>query len=288
MEGRGQEERRSVIRDRKNGGHSERFEEIMRGFLGENLAVAFSGGVDSSLILYYACQTAKEEGKKVYAMILHTMLQTKSEICRAKEAAVGMGAVPVVLEVDEWGEAGIEDNPPDRCYRCKRYLFGRMKEEAGKLGVSVILEGTNEDDLHVYRPGLRAVRELGICSPLADAGMTKEEVRREAGRLGLAVADKPSSPCLATRFPYGTKLTEEKLKRVEQAEAYLKNLGAENVRLRIHGDVVRIETDGSFLEKLLKKRREVLEYLKGLGYVYITLDLQGFRSGSMDEKQGLF
>jgi len=186
------------------------------------------------------------------------------------------------LKIDELGEADIAENPVERCYRCKRYLFKKILKEADRLGVSRVIEGTNADDLHVYRPGIRAVRELGIISPLADIGITKEEVRLMAREYGISVAEKPSVPCLATRFPYGTHLTGEKLQKVEEGERFLKALGLYNVRLRVHGEIARIEVDRQDMPLLMGQKDLAVEYLKKLGYTYITLDLEGFRSGSMD------
>ena len=163
-----------------------------------------------------------------------------------------------------------------------RKLFRGLQEEVKRFGVNRILEGTNEDDLHVYRPGIRAVRELGIISPLADAGMTKKEVRRMAEEYGISVSKKPSSPCLATRFPYGTRITYEELQKVGDGEAFLKALGLYNVRLRIHGKIARIEADRQDMALVIEQKDSIVEYLKKLGYIYITLDLEGFRSGSMD------
>ena len=248
----------------------------------EDLVVAFSGGVDSSLLLKLACAAAQETGKKVYGFFLSTMLHPAKEAEEARETARDMGADFRILKIDELEGAEIEDNPLDRCYRCKRHLFREIQKEAKEMGITRILEGTNEDDLHVYRPGIRAVRELGIISPLADAGFTKEEVRRFAKECGISVSDKPSSPCLATRFPYGTRLSYEEMRKVEAGEAFLKNLGFYNVRLRVHGELARIEVDQRDLHLLLDQREAVLKYLKGLGYTYLTLDLEGFRSGSMD------
>lgn len=251
-------------------------------YASEDVAVAFSGGVDSSLLLKIVCEAARETGKKVYGVFLRTMLHPQGELEEAKQVAQETGAIFHVIEVDELEEADIADNPADRCYRCKRYLFQVMKEEMKLLQVYRILEGTNEDDLHVYRPGIRAVRELGMISPLADAGMTKEEVRRMAAEYGLTVSGKPSAPCLATRFPYGTRITYQEMQRAGEGEIFLKSLGLYNVRLRVHGKIVRIETDPQDMSKLIEERDSVIEYLKKLGYTYITLDLEGFRSGSMD------
>ena len=247
-----------------------------------DVLVAFSGGVDSSLILKLAVQAAAKTGHKVYGIMMHTMLHPMGEVEDARVTAEQIGAEFRVLEIDELKGADILDNPVDRCYRCKKYLFRNLIEEGEKLGVSVMMEGTNEDDLHVYRPGLRAIRELGIHSPLAEAGMTKAEVRRLAGELGISVSNKPSMPCLATRFPYGTRISYEAMRKVDEGEAFVRSLGFYNVRLRIHNDVARIEVDVNEMPHLLEHCEQIVAKLKNLGYDYITVDLEGFRSGSMD------
>ena len=255
----------------------------MRQYAAADTIIAFSGGVDSSLLLKLACSAARETGKKVYGIYLHTMLHPGKEEEGAQKVAQETGAIFRVLKVDELEDADIADNPVDRCYRCKRHLFRKIQEEAKELGVSTILEGTNEDDLHVYRPGIRAVRELGVLSPLADAGFTKADVRRLAGEYGISVSDKPSTPCLATRFPYGTRISYEEIRKVEAGETFLKNMGLYNVRLRVHGGLARIEADQNSLHTILEQRDGVIGHLKSLGYRYVTLDLEGFRSGSMDD-----
>ena len=246
------------------------------------MLVAFSGGVDSSLILKLAVQAAAKTGHQVYGIMMHTMLHPMGEVEDARVTAEQIGAEFRVLEIDELKGADILDNPVDRCYRCKKYLFRNLIEEGEKLGVSVMMEGTNEDDLHVYRPGLRAIRELGIHSPLAEAGMTKAEVRRLAGELGVSVSNKPSMPCLATRFPYGTRISYEAMRKVDEGEVFIRSLGFYNVRLRIHNDVARIEVDVNEMPHLLEHCEQIVAKLKNLGYDYITVDLEGFRSGSMD------
>lgn len=271
-----------MTNDREQGKARDDLKMAMEAYAGEKLAVAFSGGVDSSLLLHLACAYAKDPSS-VHAVILKTMLQTEEEVQKAREAAIEMGATAWVLSVDDWEEAGILDNPPERCYLCKKHMFQRLREHMAEHGVTVILEGTNADDLQVYRPGIRAIRELGIKSPLAEAGMTKETVRAMAQEYGIGSAKKPSAPCLATRFPYGTRLTREKLRMAELGEAYLNSLGMGNVRLRVHGEIARIEVDSKDFFVLVKNREDVVSHLKELGYRYVTLDLQGFRSGSMDE-----
>lgn len=257
--------------------------EQMQDYVKEDCMVAFSGGADSSILLAVAVEMARKTGKKVYAVTVHTKLHPSGDLEEAKKAAEEMGAIHLVLYADELLEAGVIENPTDRCYRCKKLLFSMIKERARDYGVTNILEGTNEDDLHVYRPGIAALRELGIKSPLADAKLTKQEVRELAKEYKISAGDKPSAPCLATRFPYGTKLSYEDMGRLEKGEEYIRSLGGYNVRIRVHREVLRLEVDEDFFPTVLKKRREILSYLKELGYSYITLDLEGFRSGSMDE-----
>lgn len=246
--------------------------------------LAFSGGADSSLLLYLLCEAAAKNQTRVYAATIQTTLHPVCEAGQAKQLAEDAGAIHTVLQVDELEEAGVSDNPTDRCYRCKKYLFTQLKEYAAKHQIPLCIEGTNEDDLHVYRPGIRAVHELGIASPLAEVHMTKKEVRRLAAEHGIAVADKPSMPCLATRFPYGTHLSYADMRRVEQAEDQLREMGFYNVRVRVHGDVARIEVDTCDFGRLMEHRTEVVECMKEAGFLYITLDLEGFVSGSMDKK----
>lgn len=268
------EAKRTMTRDR--------IRERMRDYAKGDMIVAFSGGVDSSLLLKLACDAARDRSAKVYAVTVQTCLHPTGEIAHAVKAAREIGAVSVVLVADELAEAGIADNPQDRCYRCKKLLFQRIWEKAKELGVSVILEGTNEDDFHVYRPGLLALKELKILSPLAEAGLTKAEVRHMAREYGLSVSDRPAAPCLATRFPYGTRLSYQELDRVEKGEALIKEFGFYNIRLRIHGAVARLEVDIEEFPRVLEYREKITEGLQELGYTYITLDLEGFRSGSMD------
>lgn len=260
----------------------QKLQEQMLVYAQGDMLVAFSGGVDSSLILKLAVQAAAKTGHQVYGIMMHTMLHPMGEVEDARVTAEQIGAEFRVLEIDELKGADILDNPVDRCYRCKKYLFRNLIEEGEKLGVSVMMEGTNEDDLHVYRPGLRAIRQLGIHSPLAEAGMTKAEVRKLAGELGVSVSNKPSMPCLATRFPYGTRISYEAMRKVDEGEVFIRSLGFYNVRLRIHNDVARIEVDVNEMPHLLEHCEQIVAKLKNLGYDYITVDLEGFRSGSMD------
>lgn len=248
----------------------------------EDVIVAFSGGADSSLLLKLACDAARQNETKVYAVTVQTMLHPKSDLAAAGRVAKETGAVHKILKIDELRETGIEKNPADRCYRCKKGIFLKIRQLAKELGVSVILEGTNEDDLHQYRPGIRALKELEIISPLAECGINKAEIRQLAKDLGLSVAERPASPCLATRLPYGTRITYDILEKIEAGEDYIRSLGCYNVRLRVHGDTVRIEVDSKDILKLVEQRESVTRYIKNLGFLYCTVDLEGFRSGSMD------
>ena len=256
--------------------------DFLSDILREDVAVAFSGGVDSALLLHLCREAARQHGTRVHAFTVHSGMHPLADMGSARESAAAAGVEHTVLAVDELEEAGIRNNPPDRCYRCKYALFDRIRREAAARGISRVLEGTNEDDLHVYRPGIRALKELGIISPLARFHITKKEVREIAAGLGIDVARRPSSPCMATRFPYGTTLTYEAMHRVDEAESRLRSLVPGNVRVRVHGDIARVETDADCFERMMQMRQEVVEELKGLGFTYVTLDLEGFRSGSMD------
>jgi uncharacterized protein len=254
----------------------------MEAYARQDMAVAFSGGVDSALLLKLAVLHGNQQNTRVYAITASTDLHPLEDEALAEKVAVEMGARHHILKIKELEEAGILENPRDRCYRCKRFLFQKIKERAKCLGAELVIEGTNSDDLNSYRPGLKAIEELEIRSPLKEAGFRKEQVRKLAAEYGISVAGRPSAPCLATRFPYGTHLTREKFKQAEKGEIFLKSLGLYNVRLRVHDHIARIEIDPVYMETLLAKREEVVNQLKNLGYSYITLDLEGFRSGSMD------
>ena len=261
---------------------TEQLEAIMDELTDQDMALAFSGGVDSSLLLKMAADRAAKKGTKVWAVTFNSRLHPSCDLENARKVAGELGGIHVILEIDELEMEEIRSNPVNRCYLCKRNLFRTLMALSKEKGVEVLAEGTNEDDLHVYRPGIQAVRELGIRSPLAEAGLTKEEVRRLAAACGISAASRPSTPCMATRLPYGARMDYEILKKIEAGEEILRRMIGGNVRLRLHGQVVRIETDPERFSLALEKREEVVRQLKELGFVYITLDLEGFRSGSMD------
>lgn len=258
------------------------FLQLLDNYINQDIIIAFSGGVDSALLVKAASEIGSEKKYAIHAVTFQTTLHPAADAEITSKLARDIGVAHHVIQVDELQHAGIENNPENRCYLCKKYLFTRLREMAGEMALSLIMDGTNADDMQVYRPGIRALGELQIASPLAESGMTKDDVRAMAATYGLSVASRPSAPCLATRFPYGTPLSQLMMERVEKGEDFLKSLGFYNVRLRVHGDIARIEVDQKNLSLLLQKREGIIAYLKQLGYVYITIDLEGFRSGSMD------
>lgn len=246
------------------------------------VCIAFSGGVDSSLILKIACQAGKELNKQVYAVTFETKLHPVSDVTISKKVASEMGAIHEIIQINEFENEKILTNPVDRCYQCKKSLFVNLVDYAKTNNLKYVLDGTNADDLNAYRPGVKALGELGVISPLARLGITKSEVREFAKILNISVASRPSAPCMATRLPYNTTINFELLENIEKGEDFIKSLGFRDVRLRVHNDIVRIEVNKEDLNNLLSESDSVIEHLKNLGFVYITLDLEGFRSGSMD------
>jgi len=263
-------------------GDREMLQARMRELVSEDICLAFSGGVDSSLLLKAAADAAAETGKKVYAVTFDSRLHPSCDLRIARQVAGELGGIHQVMEVDELEQEEIRMNPVNRCYLCKRHLFMTLKKLAGEKGVRRILDGTNEDDMHVYRPGIRALKELGIISPLAELHITKEAVKGMASEYGISVASRPSTPCMATRLPYNTRIDYDVLDRIAQGEAYLRDVLPGNVRLRLHGGIARLEVDNEAFARLLDMRADVVRQLKGLGFTYVALDLEGFRSGSMD------
>lgn len=259
-----------------------RLEARMRELAAGDICLAFSGGVDSSLLLKAAVDAAEETGKKVYAVTFDSRLHPACDLEIAGQVAKELGGIHQVIQIDELEQADIQMNPENRCYLCKRRLFSCLKEFAEERKITCILDGTNEDDLHVYRPGIQALGELGIISPLAELHITKAEVKALASMYGISVASRPSTPCMATRIPYGMELNYDILARIGEGEAFLREMFSGNVRLRLHKNVARIELDPECLEQAVMKREQVISRLKELGFSYVTLDLEGFRSGSMD------
>jgi uncharacterized protein len=248
-----------------------------------SLAVAFSGGADSTLVLKVALDCLPQPS--VVAVIAASPTYPARELEEARSLARQLGAPVEEIETKELDDPAYVANPPDRCLYCKRELFEKVQQVARKHGLAAVADGSNADDEFDYRPGMRALDELGVRSPLKEAGIGKEQVREISRHLGLPTWDKPSMACLASRFPYGAHITRSQLKQVEAAEDFLRALGFKQVRVRHHGDIARIEVNADEIERLATKavRAQVAERLRGLGYTYVTVDLEGFRSGSMNE-----
>ncbi|MFI3116293.1 MAG: ATP-dependent sacrificial sulfur transferase LarE [Clostridia bacterium] len=260
----------------------EKLREKIKSLLDSDLCVAFSGGVDSSVILKIACEEAKKLQKNVFAVTFETKLHPFSDIEVSKKVAFDTGAIHHIIKVNELENVDILNNPVDRCYKCKKYLFETLVDFAKEKGIKNVIEGTNFDDLSEYRPGIKALSELSIISPLAELEISKEMVRKYAHELGLSVSNRPSAPCLATRLPYNTKIDFELLEKIDLGETYLKELGFLVNRIRVHDDIARIEIKKEDFERFIAKNIEITKKLKEIGFVYITLDIEGFRSGSMD------
>ncbi len=247
----------------------------------QNIAIAFSGGVDSTFLL----AAAKEAlGDKVLAITVKTDYIPEFEIEDAKAFVSSMNISHKIINLPVPKE--VIQNPPDRCYLCKTKIFTAIKEVATAEGISFIADGSNKDDLKDYRPGMKALRELNVISPLLECGITKEEIRQYSQDLGLPTWDKPALACLLTRIPYNTTVDIETLKRIEHAENYIRSEGLAHVRVRDHGNIARIETSLDEMRRLLLTgiHDKIVRNLKNIGYEFITLDLEGYRTGSFNEK----
>ena len=244
--------------------------------------LAYSGGVDSSLLLRAAAEVL---GPNLIVVTAVSPTYPPGELEQAKSFARSLGVRHRVIESLELEQETFLRNDRDRCYHCKQELFGKLKTLANIEGIDIILDGTNTDDGRDYRPGTRAAREFGVRSPLAEVGMSKQDVRDLAHRLGLAVWNKPSLACLSSRIPYGTRITTDLLDRVQAAEDVVRGLGAAQVRVRHHGDTARIEISPDEFSLLTTgdAPSRISRALKSLGYTYVCLDLDGYRTGSMNE-----
>ena len=247
-----------------------------------SVLVAYSGGVDSAYLLWAAHRAL---GERAVGVIGRSDTYARSELEGALAEAGRIGAAVRVVSTAELEDPRFRDNPPDRCYHCKSELFGKLSALAAQEGFAAVLDGSNTDDRSDYRPGSRAGEEHRVLSPLIEADLSKREIRALARRAGLTVWDKPAMPCLSSRFPYGAKITSEKLAQVEEAEAWLRGRGFRECRVRHHGDVARVEVPLADLARLTTdpERERVVSALRALGFAYVTLDLTGFRSGSLNE-----
>ncbi|MDT8715153.1 ATP-dependent sacrificial sulfur transferase LarE [Clostridium sp. 19966] len=248
----------------------------------ESAAVAFSGGVDSTFLIKVAHEVL---GDKLIAVTATSSTYPERELKEAIKYAKDMGVKHIIISSEELDIDGFANNPTNRCYYCKKELFTKIKAVAKDNGAEYIFDGSNLDDTGDYRPGMQAAKELGVVSPLKQAGLTKNDIRELSKKLGLPTWNKPSFACLSSRVPYGNKITLPKLKMIEEAEQFLLDMGIRQVRVRHHGDIARIEVSPEEREKFfsIKIMDEIGDKFKNIGFTYVTLDILGYRTGSMNE-----
>lgn len=245
-----------------------------------SVAVAFSGGVDSTFLLRTAHDTL---GDRAVAITAQSHSFPKREFDAAAAYCRSEGIRHYIVEADELSVKGFAENPANRCYICKTALFGKIRDRMKALGIEHLIEGSNIDDDGDYRPGLIAVAEQHVKSPLRFVRLTKDEIRALSNELDLPTWSKPSFACLSSRFPYGERITEEKLHMVDKAEEFLLGMGFDQVRVRIHGKMARIEVERKNFARLIENADRISEHLRSLGFTYVSLDLTGYRTGSMNE-----
>jgi len=245
-----------------------------------SVVVAFSGGVDSTLLLKVAHD---ELGERCVAASGLSETYAPEEMIEARALASEMGVEYLLLQTMELTDSRYADNTHQRCFFCKQELYGRLTDFAAERKIAFVIDGSNADDLDDFRPGLRAARDLGVRSPLQEVGLTKPEIRELSARFGLRTADKPAVACLSSRFAYGDKITVEKLEQVAAAESGIKALGFNGFRLRHHGHVARLEFSERDLDRAFVERQAVVEAVKSAGYRFVTMDLEGYRSGNMNQ-----
>ncbi|WP_155476012.1 ATP-dependent sacrificial sulfur transferase LarE [Heliobacterium mobile] len=246
----------------------------------DRVLVAYSGGVDSTFLLKVAYDTL---GDNTLGVLGISETVPRDQIFEAQRMAEDIGVPFQKVDTDEFQREEFVQNGPDRCFHCKTALFQRLWEIATEKGFPHIVDGNNADDVGDYRPGMKAARNLNVRSPLMEAGLTKEEIRELSRQLGLPTWNQAASPCLSSRFPYGTRITEDGLIQVEKAEKYLKELGFYQVRARYHDRLVRIEVDKDNLEKAVQHADLIVSYMKSIGFSFVTLDLAGYRLGSFND-----
>ncbi|MFH1370456.1 MAG: ATP-dependent sacrificial sulfur transferase LarE [Planctomycetota bacterium] len=250
----------------------------------ESVVVAYSGGVDSTFLLKVAVDTLG--AKNVLACISAGIVEPKHVLKRAKKIAKTIGVRLRTIDADELKDPHFVANKADRCFHCKSHLCQELLDIAHRKGLKHVVFGTNRDDLDDYRPGNRAMKVFGVRSPLAQAGLTKKDIRTLSRKLGLETADVPASPCLASRLAYGLEISEQRLNQIEKAEDFLRKLGLVEFRVRHHDTIARIEVHPEDFKKISTEpnRSKIIKKLKTLGFKYVTVDLQGFRSGALNEQ----
>lgn len=256
-----------------------KLKKIVRGY--DSAIVAFSGGVDSSVVASVASEVLEDNALAVTA---RSPILPSWDESDAREVADRINIQHIFVDTDELEDENFVENPKDRCYVCKKGLLERLDKIRRERGFERILDGTSKSDYSDYRPGLQALKEFGdiVKSPLAEAQLTKEDIREIAEKRGLPNADKPSSPCLASRIPFGSEISRDKINKIEKAEEYLRSIGFRVVRVRDHGEVARIEVAEEKIQELLDLRWKITEKMKELGYNYVSVDLEGYRTGSLN------
>lgn len=246
------------------------------------IAVAYSGGVDSTFLITVASDVL---GDKAIAITSHDAGMPGNEFEKSAVFCKDRGIRQYVMETDPLQLEAYRNNHKDRCYHCKKYIFSNITAAAAAHGITNVAEGSNMDDLGDYRPGMKAIEEMGILSPLRDAGLYKAEIRQLSKEMGLPEWDKPAAACLASRFAYGETITKEKLRMVDEAESFLKEQGFRQSRVRVHGNIARIEVEPDDISRLVSEELRNITYdrLKSLGFDYVTIDIRGYRMGSMNE-----
>lgn len=248
-----------------------------------SMVIAFSGGVDSSFLLKVAHDTLPR--KSVMAVTAVSDTYTRSELKQAKRFAEALGVEHKIIFTDELEDDNFARNPVDRCYYCKKVLFTKLKALAEERRLKFVVDASNHDDKKDYRPGSIAKEEKGVISPLQEAGMTKEEIRRFSRKLGLDTWDLPAMACLSSRIPYGERIQKSTLQKIEDSESFIKRSGIKQVRVRYHRDIARIEVEKNDIKRFLKPKfcDKIIKKLKSLGFRYIVLDLEGYRTGSLNK-----